>query len=227
MIIVMSISCYKSDKNEVYFIPTLHGSHQINRNYSYDSLKAVIVRLNPDIIAVEIRPEDLNQDSLYLSKSYPYEMVNAKYWFPNKKIVGFDWYGEDVEGKLIPDNYWENNPMKKLQQQLSKDSLYKEKLDICNSRWKERANIFRTYSLKQLLESEDEIIVNDYYNCLNIQFKGTPYEPIFNFFKERDQHIIYNIRNILKQNKNARIVILTGDDHYQMLKDSIPHSIIY
>lgn len=100
-------------------------------------------------------------------------------------------------------------------------------MDICNSRWKERANIFRTYSLKQLLESEDEIIVNDYYNCLNIQFKGTPYEPIFNFFKERDQHIIYNIRNILKQNKNARIVILTGDDHYQMLKDSIPHSIIY
>ncbi|HLN74002.1 MAG TPA: hypothetical protein VK205_11955, partial [Prolixibacteraceae bacterium] len=90
---IMLISMWSCStlQKKVYFIPTLHGLHQANQSYSYDSLKQLINHLNPDIIAVEIRQEDINGDSLYLSKNYPYEMRMMKYWFPNTKIVGFDW----------------------------------------------------------------------------------------------------------------------------------------
>ncbi|MDR2911551.1 MAG: carboxypeptidase-like regulatory domain-containing protein [Bacteroidales bacterium] len=230
LIFVSVFSAFAQSANtngEVYFIPTLHGAHQVNSNYNYDSLKAIIARLNPEIIAVEIRSEDLEQDTLYLQKSYPDEMINMKKWFPDAVIVGFDWLGKDIEGKLIPDNYFQKTLVKKLEKQLNQDSLYSDKFALCNSRWKERSKIFRTHSLKQLLESEDGEIVKNYYRCLNIQAQGTPYEPIADFYAERDRHILANIRKIIAQHGNRRIVIVTGDDHYQMLKDSIPHNSIY
>ena len=216
-----------TNKGEVYFIPTIHKFHQTNPNYSYDSLKTIVARLNPDIIAVEIRPEDLGQDLTYLSKSYPHEMIMMTSWFPDIKIVGFDWYGDDVEGKLISDDYWNINPLKLLEQQLDQDFLYKDRVALCDARKEERLNILNTSTLEQLLKSADAEIVKEHYHCLEIQFKGTPYEYLYKFSKERDEHILANINNIIKKNSDKRIVILTGDDHYQMLKDKFVHKPIY
>lgn len=216
-----------TNKGEVYFIPTIHKFHQTNPNYSYDSLKTIVAELNPDIIAVEIRPEDLGQDLTYLSKSYPDEMIMMSSWFPDIKIVGFDWHGEDFEGKLIPDNYENIHPLKLLEQQLNQDSLYKDRVALCDAHTEERMNIINTSTLRQLLESADGEIVKEYYHCLEVQFKGTPYEYLYKFSMERDEYILANINNIIKENPDKRIVILTGDDHYQMLKDTLEHTSIY
>ena len=35
-----------------------------------------------------------------------------------------------------------------------------------------------------------------------------------------------NIRNIISENKNKKILFLTGDDHYIFLKDKIEHRTI-
>ena len=101
-------NCVKAQSEiNVYVIPALHGLHQKNKNYNYDSLYAVIKKINPDYIIVEIRQEDMGQDTAYLKKNYPTEMWIMRYWFRNKKHFGMDWLGKEIEGKPIPENYWE------------------------------------------------------------------------------------------------------------------------
>ena len=52
-------SVQPAKNNQVIFIPSLHNFHRLNTNYSYGTLKAYIKKINPEIIAVEIRPEDI------------------------------------------------------------------------------------------------------------------------------------------------------------------------
>ncbi|MBU8883972.1 hypothetical protein KSK37_12825 [Kaistella sp. DKR-2] len=82
-------SC-KTNTRSVYMRPTLHTLHQVNSQYSYIQLRQTVAALKPDLIAVEIRSEDLMQDSLYLKKNYPYEMWMMKQWFPAVQTAGFD-----------------------------------------------------------------------------------------------------------------------------------------
>lgn len=220
-------SCSTLQK-KVYFIPTLHGLHQANQSYSYDSLKQLINHLNPDIIAVEIRQEDINGDSLYLSKNYPYEMRMMKYWFPNTKIVGFDWLGNDIEGKSIPINYWKDiSSIKKAERELQADSLYAAKCSACDTFRNQRIEILKSSSFKEILKSKDSQLTRQFYACLAEQLNGTKYEDILKFYDKRNEKILFNIERIIRNNKNKTIVIITGDDHYIYLKDSFHHDLIY
>lgn len=213
---------YKSGK--VYFIPTLHGYHKINTQYNYDTLKAVVARLNPEIIAVEIRQADMDSDSNYLKKNYPYEMRMMHYWFPSSEVVGFDWLGEDIEGKQIPDDYWkEVSAIKKMERAFDKDSVIIRKTKDCFARFTERDSLLQTLSLQELIKSNDATIVNQQYKCLEETTKDSPYEEMTKFYKQRNEKILESILSITKKYHGKRIVILTGDDHYVALKDRFPH----
>jgi hypothetical protein len=220
-------SCSTLQK-KVYFIPSLHGIHQTNQSYSYDSLKQLINHFNPEIIAVEIRQEDMDGDSLYLSKNYPYEMRMMKYWFPNTKIVGFDWLGDDIEGKPIPNNYWKDiSFIKKAERELQADSLYSAKCSACDTFRKQRIELLKDSSLKDILKSKDSQLTRQFYECLAEQLNGSKYENILKFYDQRNEQILINIEKIIRKNRNKTIVIVTGDDHYIYLKDRFPHDLIY
>jgi len=208
---------------ELYLIPTLHRLHLVNEQYNYDTLRQLIARINPDVIAVEIRTEDLDQDSAYLRRNYPYEMWMARYWFPDKTIAGFDWLGSDIAGKLIPENYWqEAAPVKKLQQALSKDSVYNSRSQACDTFQKERLALLQSLPLFQLIHSSDSLLTSAYYACLREQLKGSTYEALLDFYETRDAHILANIQALQSRYPNKTILVLTGDDHYIWLKGRLP-----
>lgn len=220
------VSCKTAD-SKIYLLPTLHSIHKINANYDYRHLKETVVEINPDIIAVEIRPEDISQDSLYLKKNYPYEMWMMKEWFPAKKILGFDWLGTDIENQLIPANYWkEISPIKKYEKALAEDSVYSAKKAKCEHFNTERLPILKTNSLAQLLKSKDAQLTSDFYQCFNESLQGSIHKRIPEFYAKRNQEILENIRKIILENKNKKILFLTGDDHYIFLKDKIKHQTI-
>src|SRR5687768_9829702 len=111
-------------QTRVYVIPVLHGMHKTNPLYSYDSVQAIVKRLNPDVIAVEIRAEDIDSDTAYLKQNYPLEMWMMPYWFPGATIAGFDWLGDELAGKPIPARYWKDHSrIKALQRLLGTDSV--------------------------------------------------------------------------------------------------------
>lgn len=212
-------------ENLVYFIPTLHNFHRINKNYSYDSLVAYIKKVNPEIIAVEIRPEDIDCDTIYLKNNYPLEMRQMKYWFPKTKIVGFDWLGDELSGKMIPDNYWKNiSEIKKLERELKQDSVYQVKIQPCYYRSKEREDLLKNLTLHELMNSEDAEIVNDQYECYDKQVRNSKYQLLSDFYRKRNDKILENIQSIITQNSGKKILIVTGDDHYIALKNKFGHN---
>lgn len=226
-VLINLLSC-NTQQGEVFFVPTLHGYHSVNQNYNYDSLKAIIKKLNPDIIAVEIRAEDIEQDSMYIAYNYPYEMYAVKTWFPKAKVVGIDWLGKDIEGKLMSFDYWQTqSELKKVEQKLSTDSMYLKRLQTCNSRYAERDSLLRSLSLQQLLNSTDAEITTQYYSCLKNELQGSPYEALITFSNERNNEVLKNISAVIKHNKGKRIVILTSDDMYVAIKDSFEHQPVY
>ncbi|RZJ33812.1 MAG: hypothetical protein EOO51_12285 [Flavobacterium sp.] len=224
--LLVGCSAKKQDNTagSVYFIPSLHNFHKINKNYSYDSLKAIITRFRPDVIAVEIRTEDIAADTLYLKNNYPLEMRQMKYWFPGVKVVGFDWLGEELEGKPIPQGYWKNiSQIKKLERELAADSLMQARLKRCYGRKEEREKLLRSLTLNELISSADSDIVNSQYACYDLTVHNTPFQPLSDFFKERNAKLLVNIKKVITENPGKRILIVTGDDHYAALKDKFDH----
>lgn len=222
--LILNIYSIQAQSN-VYLIPSLHSLHKINQKYTYGSLQSIISKINPDIIAVEIRPEDLNADSNYLKKNYPYEMWMMHYWFPQKTIRGFDWLGDDIENKAIPDNYWKGqSEIKKMENSLDQDTIYNNEIKICDTFTKQRFKLLQNLSLQELLISKDAELTKEFYNCLSQQLKDSKYEKLLQFYNKRNEKLLNNIQKIIRKNKKKRIVIVTGDDHYVFFRDILKHN---
>lgn len=207
-------------QSRIYILPVLHGLHKTNPQYTYDSLQAIVRRLNPDVIAVEIRAEDMGADTAYLKQNYPYEMWMMPYWFPSATIAGFDWLGPELAGKPIPPRYWKDHSrIKALQRLLDTDTLYQNKLAACQLYEDERFRILETGSLKTILQSNDAILIKEYYNCLDQQLRGSDYEELTRFYDTRNRHIQQNVLQLARRHAGKTIVVLTGDDHYPYLRE--------
>lgn len=206
-------------KNTV-ILPTLHALHRVAPRYTYDSLKAAITWLQPEVIAVEIRPEDIDKDSDYLKKNYPYEAWMMRYWFPQAKLVGFDWLGEDIEGKPIPDGYWEGpTSVKQWEKELAADTLYSKRAERCQVYSLQRVNMLVKSSLADILDNDnDAILQQEHYNCLSMQLRGSPHYRIMQFYDKRNSKMQENLKQQLASFAGRRVVIVTGDEHYPFLK---------
>lgn len=213
---------------DVYLIPVLHGLHKTNPHYNYESLRAVIDSLNPEIIAVELRPEDITQDTMYLKRNYPKEMWMMQYWFPEKEIAGIDWLGPDIEGTPIPEKYWsETAEIKNLERKLAADSLYNHKIQQCYTFQEKRMRLLKNLSLIDLLKSHEAALTLQQYACYEETLHGSPYEGITAFYLKRNQKLLENIETLRHANPTKTIVVLTGADHYAWLLDKLAHKPLY
>lgn len=205
-------------QTKVYLVPVLHGLHKSNYFYPYDSVKAVVARANADVVAVEIRPEDVSQDSNYLKSNYPFEMWMMRHWFSQKTVEGFDWLGADIVGKPIPSNYWQQgSAIKKLQARLNNDSTYNTQLKSCQLYADERMKVLSTQSLKAILASNDAILTKEYYNCLEQRLRGSDYEELTQFYTHRNQQMMARLNGLLEKHNGKTITVVTGADHYPYL----------
>jgi hypothetical protein len=220
----------QKSKTEVIIISTLHGAHKINPNYSYDALFAFIDKHNPDIIGVEIREEDLDSSVSYLKRNYPYEMYECISKYSSKKVVGFDWLGDDLSGKSIPINYWkETSTIKKLQQKLSDDTILLQKLSVTNIIQEEKKKLALNASLQELNDGRYDLINYIYYSQLQQLLIDTEFKALSDFYTKRDEMIASNIVEIIKNNKGKKLIFLLGADHRyythkkvsEVFKDSI------
>jgi hypothetical protein len=212
-------------QTKVYLIPTLHGLHKTNQQYNYDTIKAVVVRLNPDVIAVEIRPEDVKEDSSYLKSNYPFEMWMMPHWFAATTIEGFDWLGAELENKPIPPRYWQDQSRTKyLQRRLDLDSVYTARLKSCQLYTNDRMAILNSQSLKGIIASNDALLIKEYYNCLQLQLRGSDYEELTAFYTMRNKKMMTRLDALFQKHSGKTIVVLMGDDHYPYLLEHLKKS---
>jgi hypothetical protein len=193
--------------------------HQAHAFYNYDSLRSAIRRIDPDVIAVEIRSEDVDADTAYLKQNYPLEMWMMRYWFPKQSIAGIDWLGADISGKPIPANYWkEVSRIKQLERQLQADSAFRKNLAPCDTSRSLRLRNLNSSSLPELIKGPYHALTDAFYTCHTGRLKGTPYQYIAEFYAQRNKELAARTLAIIRRNPGKRIVVLTGADHYYPIR---------
>ncbi|MDQ3192845.1 MAG: hypothetical protein M3Q58_14715 [Bacteroidota bacterium] len=208
----------QSDVN-IHIIPTIHGLHQKNINYNYDTLYSVIKKIDPDYIIVEIRQEDMGQDTSYLKKNYPAEMWIMRYWFSQKKHFGMDWLGKEISGKPIPDNYWtEKAAIKKWEKELDADLSLAAELQVCEEIQFTRIPGLTEGSFSEITNGEDEKLTLQYYQCLDKTLANTVHSRITSFYHLRNYSMAERIAEVVKKNGNGTYVVVTGADHVPYIK---------
>lgn len=202
----------ENNNTEIMILGTLHGLHRNNEAYSFDDIFRIIEEFNPDAAGVEIRSEDIDQPKEYLSKYYPYEMIETKLRFGSSfPVYGFDWLGDEIKNRPIPDGYFKTLPAKILESEFDADTIpekaYFEKLD------RDRMIFITNKTAKECNDGRFDASCEDYYARFAAAFKGTKYQPITDFYRKRDENIGRNIIGIIERNEGKKIIFLMGMDH--------------
>lgn len=73
---------------EVLVVATVHTQHRRNPNYTYEDVVRILDAFQPDVVCVEIRPEEFRREP------YLKEMMLATVWglAHGREVCGFDWY---------------------------------------------------------------------------------------------------------------------------------------
>ena len=76
-------------------------------------------------------------------------------------------------------------------------------------------------SLKSILQSNESILVKEYYNCLNLQLQNSEYEELPRFYALRNQKMQEALSELMKKHAGKTIVVITGADHYPYLLEHL------
>lgn len=219
-ICIFSASLF-AQQTELLILPTIHTRHVTNPNYSFAHVKRIIENFKPDIIGVEIRPEDMDQDTVYLKTFYQPEMIMTLKGFPGIQKAGIDFMGSDMEGRHLPpgfnrDTTGEMGRFRLTNQKLMRDSqMVKARIAKGLVALKARqSDMMSALSANELLDGSYDRITAEYTQAQTSLLKDTPYSYYDAFGIRRDQRIADNIRDLALKNPGKRIIILTGANHH-------------
>ncbi len=213
LFILFTFGC-TCNKTEVAVCGTLHGYHKKNPNYSYAQLFNFVQKYNPDIIGLEIRPEDMGEDNALLQNYYPREMTEVVRRFPDKKLYGIDWWNKSVEGKKVSDELMDTLLNLVLEQKYSKDTLFlTSKPAIIGEITKQKLEIVKEASMCELINGQYDSLNICFYNELGKYFHASPYEMLYETYMQRHEKLAQNMAQIVRENPGKRILFLTGADH--------------
>ncbi len=204
---------YQTHTTRVTLWSTIHGAHKSNSNYSYDDLFSFIEMYNPDLIGVEIRKEDMDSSARYLERFYPFEMRECIRRYPSKTVVGFDWLGSSIEGRPIPENYFKELEVKRLEKRLNNDSTLAVKLAVLDSLAGLKTEIALHASMTELNGGRYDSLNAMYYEKMAAVLQDTPYRALPEFYHRRDENISDNIIRIIEGNPGKKMLFLMGADH--------------
>ncbi|GAM98191.1 hypothetical protein U91I_01823 [alpha proteobacterium U9-1i] len=206
----------------VLVIAVLHGAHRMNPNYTYDHLYARIRAFAPTAVGVEVRQEDLERSQAYVAANYPQEMGALAVEY-DAIVSGIDWLGEDLVGREVPAGYWANeNEIKRLERALAADPNDPTKNDPeLETIGAAQMPLVRTGSASEMNDGRYDALTRRRYARLGELLRGTPYQPMTDFYAARDAHIDANAVALIRANPGGRVALVVGADHRFALIDAI------
>lgn len=213
---------YAQKKTQVLLLPTIHNAHETNSRYTYQHLLKIIENFKPDIIAIEIRPEDMNQqDSVYLKTFYRPDMIMMMNKFPAIPKVGIDFLGIDQVGKTLALNYRRdtttaNAKAGAISRAISRDPEFAAAYKTAG--WQELENkrlaLIASASAQELIDGPFDSYSNkmaailDSLRALKPQYAGFQMSSTY-----RDQRLADNVKDVILKNPGKRIIALSGVNH--------------
>lgn len=208
-----------ASRTQVLVIASMHRLHATDPNFSFDRLYALVADFKPDVVGVELRPEDVRGADAYLEKSYPPEMIELRNRYSDR-VVGFDWLGPEIAGKLIPDDWWAHgSKVKAIERAMDADPKMSdaESQRISDA----QAALLKTASPASLADGRYYRLVRQERAWLARHTAKTPYELWVRFNDAREHHIDRNLAKIVRDNPGRRIVFVMGGDHHGFAVDSL------
>lgn len=208
-----------TEKTRVMVLATIHSAHKDHAAYSYEDLYGTVRSFAPDVVAVEMRQEDLHRDDDYLARNYPLEMRQlASQYTP--QVRGFDWLGAELEGRPVPEDWWAAQSwVKRLEREKARDSDVRT--TEANALRDQQMDIVRSATAAGLNDGRYDAITRAYYRALANSLTGTRYAPLTEFYQERDRRIAANVARIVADHRGRRVVIVLGADHRAPVIDAL------
>ncbi|MBN1969018.1 MAG: hypothetical protein JXR48_13850 [Candidatus Delongbacteria bacterium] len=190
------------DKTEVIIIGTFHGNHINMVNYHFGTLEYLITLVNPDILALEIRPNDLKAQKY---NNCPKDISDIVIPWAIKNEIPF--YGIDYWKRF--DRFRHN----RFHNKLLKSETGKEKLKKVLNEIQIHSDVFQNFEdfTVDYIHSE-EFSKKDYLvrrNHTDLFGEG----PGNLFWYTRAEKMNELLDNVINNNKNKRIVVITGASH--------------
>ena len=220
-IILLYSNSVMAQQTTLLLLPTVHTTHAKNPKYSFAHVMKIVENFKPDIIAVEIRPEDMDMDSTFLKQFYQPEMIMAKYAFPGIPKYGIDDQGKDLWGKHISLEFNKDTTTDRARSS-AVGRLMNRDTAIANAIKRlglpamaaKRNTMMATLSANELMDGSYDAITNEYFTKLQSLVANTPYASSPAYTSYRDQKLSINIAEIVKKNPGKRIVVLSGANHH-------------
>lgn len=217
------------EPTQVLIVPVMHKLHQGNTLYGYSDIYRLVAAFRPDQVGVEIRQEDLDRGDDYLARNYPAEMAHlAKIY--ESRVFGFDWLGDDLAGKAVPNDWWKKHSrVKQLERSMDaappdrtpNDRRLSAQLASLGER---QEQIAVTATATTLADGRYDAVTAEYYATLKHLTDGTQYSVVSRFYSARDKHLNENVIHRLHGMKGGRVAIVTGMDHHGPMVKAIEHS---
>jgi len=223
LFICLSSNQLFAQKTQVLLLPTIHNAHETNSRYTYQHLLKIIENFKPDIIAIEIRPEDMGQhDTVYLKAFYRPDMIMVKDKFPAIPKVGIDFLGIDMVGKTLALNYRRdtttaNAKAGAISRAISRDSIFAKANKTAGLVELEakRLVLIASANAQELIDGPFDSYSNamaaklDSLRGLNPKYAQFQMSTTY-----RDQRLADNVKNVILKNPGKRIVVLSGVNHH-------------
>jgi tetratricopeptide (TPR) repeat protein len=209
MILFVCAGCAIPERNEnttqVLVVGTVHQQHARNPNYSYRHIAQILSTYDPDLICVEIRPQDFRR------RPYLKEMMLATAWgvTHGKVVCAIDHWNESDSTRQVRERLREQPEYLRKQQQL--DSLQAASL-VIQSFEEEYGEDFWDSEMGYQFYNGPEY--NEYISeayRLSMEVYGD--NPMNLYYQTRNARMLELIRGAMRDNAAARLVVLTGAEH--------------
>ena len=197
-------SCSQPQNTEVLILGTIHSNHAENAHYSYKDIVHILQSYQPDVICVEIRPQEFRKES------YLKEMELAA-------IFGL---ANDIP--VYPIDWWIGDERQKMKEYMKTDEyrIKKAKADSMI----EVSPIIKTFAERNG-ELKDYIHLKDYTWWNGKEFNGYTQEKyrismeVFGdhcanlYYRTRNDSMLMRIGRAMEQHPGEKIMVLTGAEH--------------
>jgi len=195
-------------QTKVTIIGSLHKYHKGLSHYSFDDLKSLIKSKKPDVICIEVKPE--NYKGIATSSApYEYREVMMPFLLSTKaKIVPIDWVNADWNKLMEEQKMLSESPKTA---ELFNAIVNPLELLVKHASDKPIAMLDYTFYNSDFI---DELIEAQYGVLLN----AFPENKISQITEKRNENIGDLLIKAVRRNKGERILVLIGMEHKFVLK---------
>jgi hypothetical protein len=207
--ILVAMDQTKKPQIKALVVGTIHQRHETNENYTYADIVRILSTYDPDLICVEIRPEDF--------RKVPYlkEMMLATIWglSHGKAVAPIDWWDDTQNAREVRDKLAKQPEYVEKEKQLERLLAADEIVKGYEKRYgpADKENAWPKNLGYQFWNGQD---YNEYYAesyRLSMQVYGD--SPFNLYYQTRNTRMMDLIRNAIGDHHSRRVIVLTGSEH--------------